>query len=282
VHSPAPTWDDFVLAIDIFRDAILCGAAAGLVLGWLGVHIVLRRMVFVTAALTQAAGLGVALSFYAGIHLSAEVPPTVGAFGACLVASALVAARAERLLLSRESLLALAWLLSAAGAVLVGSRITQESHDIAGILFGTAVLVTPEDLRAVLGIGGAVLAAAVWWGRGFVFAGFDPNGARVQGLPVRLLELALLLLITLEVSAATRALGALPVFAFSVLPAMSALALTGRLSAAFPLAALFGGLAGAGGYLLAFFYDLPVGAAQVLAAALPLALIAPYRLFRAS
>jgi ABC-type Mn2+/Zn2+ transport system permease subunit len=271
---------DLTLALELFRDPILCGVAAGVVLGWLGVHIVLRRMVFVTAALTQSAGLGVAGAFYAGIHLGLELPPLAGSLMACALAAALVTARAGRLRLSRESLLALAWLLSAGGAVLVGSRITQEAQDIAAILFGTAVLVTPEDLRAVLGVGGLALALAIWWQRGLIFAGFDPDGARVQGLPVRALELGLLALITLAVSTATRALGALPVFAFSVLPAMAALMATPHLSRAFPLAALLGGLAGAGGYLAAFLLDFPVGASQTLAAALPLLLAAPLRLLR--
>ena len=65
----APSWSDFVAGLELFRDPIVCGAAAGLVLGFLGVYIVLRRMVFVSAAITHSAGLGVALAYYAQIHL---------------------------------------------------------------------------------------------------------------------------------------------------------------------------------------------------------------------
>jgi zinc transport system permease protein len=58
----------------------------------------------------------------------------------------------------------------------------------------------------------------------------------------------------------------LPVFAFSVLPAMAALALTSRLSLVFALAAGLGALSGGGGYLLSFRGDLPVGATQAAVA----------------
>jgi zinc transport system permease protein len=98
--------------------------------------------------------------------------------------------------------------------------------------------------------------------RGLVFVGFDPEGARVHGLPVRAIELTLWLLVAVAVSVTTRAIGALPVFAFAVLPALAALALVQRLGSALLVAALLGAGAGGLGYLSAFFLEFPVGAAQ--------------------
>ncbi len=275
-----PTWADFVGAWEIFRDPVLCGIAAGAVLGWLGVHVVLRRMVFLTAALTQASGLGVALGFFAGIHWGLDLPPVLSAVGTALAAGALLSIDMNRVQLSRESLLALVWLACSAGAILVGDRITQEAHDIASILFGTAVLVRPEDLYAVLGVGGASLTLAILFQRPLVFAGFDRDGARVQGLPVAALEFGLMAVVTATVAVATRALGALPVFAFSVLPAMGALMATRRLNRAFPVALVLGGLAGGLGYLVAFFFSFPVGASQAAMAGLLALLMVPLGLLR--
>ena len=75
----------------------------------------------------------------------------------------------------------------------------------------------------------------------------------------------------LSVALCTRALGALPVFAFSVLPAMTALALTARIGLVFVLATLIGALSGVGGYVVSFRGDLPVGATQTATAAALLA-----------
>ena len=71
-------------------------------------------------------------------------------------------------------------------------------------------------------------------------------GARVQGMPVRALNVFLFLSVGLSVALCTRALGALPVFAFSVLPAMTALALTARIGLVFVLGALIGARLGRG------------------------------------
>ncbi len=279
-NSPQPTWADFVAAWPLFKEAILAGTIAGAVLGFLGVFVLVRRMVFVSATLTQASGLGVALAFYAHIHLGTELPPIAGALLAALAASALASLPYERIHLSRESALATLWLFTSAGAVLVGSRITQEAHDIAGILFGSAVLVSPDDLFMVAGVGAVGLVLGFLGHEVLVFSGFDPDAARVQGVPVRLFESALLALVTFEVAVATRAIGALPVFAFSVLPAVAALQVSPGMRWAFPLAALFGAGSGLGGYMLAFFFDLPVGATQTALAVLLVVLALPVRMLR--
>lgn len=277
-----PDWAEFVAGweLGIYRDPILCGVIAGLVLGYLGVFVVLRRMVFVTAAISQSAGLGVALAFYAQIHLGLDVHPVVGATALALFATALFTLSPERYGLSRESVLGLAYIVAWALAILVGDRITQEAHDIASILFGSAVLVRELDLLLVGIVGFVALALHFAWHRGFVYAAFDREGARVQGLPVQMLDYVAWLLVALMVSVSTRALGVLPVFAFAVLPAMSGLLLSQRIRYVLLIAAVLGALAGGLGYLFAFFLEFPVGASQATLAVLFFVVALPARLVR--
>jgi zinc transport system permease protein len=285
VAEAGPTIDGFVSGLrqGIYQDPILCGVLAGAALGFLGVFIVLRRAVFVTAAVSQAAALGVALAFFIEIRFALPVPPVVGALSLALLAAAVMAAPVERAWLPRESALGFAFVTASAIALLVGDRITVEAHDISSILFGTAVLVRRLDLVLVGVIGAGVVGIALYGYRGLVFAGFDPEGAKVQGLPVRALDLLLWALVALEVSVTTRALGALPVFAFAVIPAMAALALVSRVPHALLFSSIVGALSGALGYLCAFFLEFPVGASQaafavaVLAVCLPVALVRRHR-----
>jgi zinc transport system permease protein len=232
-------------------------------------------MVFVTATLSQAAALGVALALYVDIHHQLALPPVLGAIVLSLTAAAILAIRPGRLRVSHEALLGMTYVVSAALVVLVGDHIAEEAHDIGAILFGTAVLVRPVDLWLVLGVGGATLLVHLWLLRSFVFSGFDPEGARVQGLPVPVLEVLLWTTIALVVSVATRALGALPVFAFAVLPAMTGLALASRVGVALGIAAVVGAISGGAGYILAFFLSFPVGASQAAVAAGIFVLVAP-------
>jgi zinc transport system permease protein len=262
------TWADLWTARELFMAPLLCAAIAGTALGFLGVWVVLRRMTFVSAAVSQAAGLGVALAFYAQIHLGLALDPVATAVALALSTTVLLSFDPARLQLPREGVLGFAFALCGGGAVLVSDRIAQEAHDIQAILFGSAVLVRPVDLVLVAVSGGLVLALQLWWLRGLTFAAFDPDSARVQRLPVGLLNGAVLLSIGVLVGVSARALGALPVFAFSTLPALAVLVLGPSLPRTFALAAALGGACGVGGYLVAFFWDFPVGGSQTVVAAL--------------
>jgi zinc transport system permease protein len=259
-----PTWSAFLASWELFRDPMLCAGVAGAALGFLGVFIVLRRMVFVSAGVTQSAAVGVALAFYAEIHLGFHIDPLFGAAALALIATQIVSIDTRALPVPRETVLGLIYALAGGGAVLLSDRISQEAHDIEAILFGSAVLVRPFDLRMVIGSALFVAVVLVWSMRGLVFASFDPDAARVQGLPVRLLNAALFVCVGLMVGVSARALGALPVFAFTVAPAAAALMLGLRLPLTFALAAALGGIAGVAGYVVAFFYQFPVGGSQTV------------------
>lgn len=270
-EADALTLSSFMEAWPLFRESALAGALAGALLGVLGVYVVLRRLVFLTAAVGQAAGLGVTVAFY--LHGALGVTgilasPTVGAAAFTLLSVALIlGGRQDKA--HQDSVLGVIWLVGAAGTLAMGTRIVEELQDVESLLFGTAVAVLPEDFELLLWLTVGLLALHLVAWRGFSAVSFDPQGARIRGLPVRLLEWGLFVSLALAVSTCTGILGALPTFAFSVLPALGALAAVrllgaGNVQRTLIVAGLLGAAAGLGGYVLAYLYALPVGAAQTL------------------
>lgn len=268
MNEELPTFGAFFDAWELFGTPALAGAVAGALVGVLGVYVVLRRMVFLSAALSQAAGLGVALAFWS--HL---VAPVVGAVAATIAAATpFFLRREQRSASSRDGQLGLVYLLGSAGTLAVGTRIV-DAEDIPSLLFGSAVVVLDETFRELLLLTGLVLIVHIVAARGFVQAALDPDGARVRRLPVGLLDATLLVTLALSISFATRVLGALPVFAFSVLPAMAALRLSKNVPRALIGAGVVGALCGFAGYVFAFRWALPVGAAQTLTAVVVVLLV---------
>jgi zinc transport system permease protein len=261
-----PELSGFFDAWALFRDPTLTGTLAGGLLGLLGVYVVLRRMVFLSAALSQAAGLGVVSAWYSQLHWGLAVNPTVGAALFTLAGAAALSSRDPRRQQGRDGVLGLVFLLGAAGTLAIGTRIVQEVQDIQGILFGSAVAVAPDDLQLVAWLTAGLGCLHLWWQRGITLTVVDPEGARVRGLPVPLLEATLWLSLALAVSVGTRVLGALPVFAWTVLPPWAALRLAPNVPWALATAALLGAASGFAGYVLAYLWQLPVGAAQTLVA----------------
>ena len=270
--DPEMSLSTFFSSWDLFGDSAMAGAVAGGLLGFLGVYVVLRRMVFLSAALSQTASLGIVVAFFLQLSFGLSfVSPLLGALVATFVAIVVLTLGVSPS--RRDSMLGFVFLLGASGTILLGTRIVQEIQDVQTLLFGTAVAVVPGDFKLLTGIAIliGVLHLAGW--RGFVAVVFDSEDASVRGLPTRAIELVLLLTIALAVSVSTRVLGALPTFAFSVLPGMAALRIARNIQRALWLAAVLGAIAGFSGYLFAFLFELPVGASQafVALACIPLA-----------
>lgn len=260
----------FLDAYFLWRDPLAASAVAAVLCGYLGIFIVLRRIAFVSAALSQISGLGVALAFYVGsfygidphgVHTPWYASPEIYALVlSCAASIALgVPARARRV--NPESVVALAYLAASASVLLVLSspRIVQEAHEVGELLFGNAVAVREEHLVS-LAVAAAVIAVVHGFlFKDFLFVSFDGETARSVGYPVKLLDAVLHLTVAIAVAVATRAIGTLPVFAFLVLPAGAALVGSQRLPIVVILAMAIALVAAVLGYYLSFVYQLPTG-----------------------
>jgi zinc transport system permease protein len=258
---------DFFAAWELFRAPTLAGVYAGVMLGMLGVFIVLRRMVFLSAALSQVASLGVVLSFM----LLAAVPalgaiPITSLCGTVLTLGVLLAIvrlrRVEES--SADIMLGLAFLLGSAGTLALGSRVVEDIHDVDTLLLGTAVAVVPDDVTRLAILMTVTVVMLLWWSRGFFATSFDREHAAIRGIPVTFLDVVLLSLIAASISLTTSVLGALPTFAFSVLPAVAAIAIATSPSSTLVIAGVVGGATGFVGYIAAYLWELPVGSSYAL------------------
>ncbi|MBX5484113.1 MAG: metal ABC transporter permease [Myxococcaceae bacterium] len=217
----------------LFWPAISAAVVAALLSGLLGFFVVTRRVAFVSAALGQLSGLAVASGFllgsFFGVDPHERTPVFLDPVVLALVISAIVAAalayvsRVQRT--TPESTVAFVYLAASALAliVLANPRIVQEAHEVGDLLFGNTVAVRPEHLVELGVVAGVVAISVLVLFKDLVFLSFDREMARTLGLPVTKLDLWLHLCIGVSVAVATRAIGALPVFGFLVLPTGAAL-----------------------------------------------------------
>jgi zinc transport system permease protein len=263
----------------LWKEPMAAALVAALLCGYLGLFVVLRRIAFVSAALSQVSGLGVAISFWVGSFFGidphqAAIPlwlhPLTFAlfFAAC--GSVLLGVPGLSKRISSESVVALGYLAAGGIVILVLSspRIAQEAHEIGDLLFGNAVAVRREHLTSLAITALVVGLLHVVLFKDFMFASFDPQSASAMGYPVKRLDLVLHLSIGVSVAVATRAIGALPVFAFLVLPAGAALLHVQKLAWVVALAVSIALVSAAFGFYLSFVWKLPTGPTMVAVAAL--------------
>ncbi|HZZ83693.1 MAG TPA: metal ABC transporter permease [Anaeromyxobacteraceae bacterium] len=263
---------EFLAAKDIWRDPLLASVIAGGLCGFLGVYVVLRRTVFVSAALTQLSTLGLICALLAeeSLHIEAEHAGVQLAVAILFsVAGALVLGALQvRRRLPAEAGVGIAYVVAGALVVLGANRLVHAAHDLNSMVFGNAVAVPFSDVL-VLGAVALVCAAVhTAFAKELVFTSFDGETAAALGYSTRTWNGLLYFTIGLAIPAAARALGALPVFAFLTIPASAALLFSTRLRTAFAVATLLGVLAAAGGYALSWIWQLPTGATMVALAGL--------------
>ncbi len=259
----------FLEAREIWEVPLAASIVAGALLGALGVYVVLRRTVFVSAALTQLSTVGLVATLFVEehFHIETEHPSEQLAVAmACSIAGALVlgAFRARRL--PAEASVGGAWVAASALVVLGSSRLVHAAHDLGGMVFGNAVAVASSELVLLAVVAAVCTAVHAAFAKELAFTSFDPETARALGMRVPLWDALLFLTIGAAIPPAARALGALPVFAFLTLPAAGALLLRVGFRPAFALAAAFGVVAAAAGYVLSWLWELPTGATMVVLA----------------
>ena len=271
---------DFWAGRELWREPLLAGVLAGALLSYLGVFVVLKRMVFVSAALSEISGVGVAFAFYVtsifgidphkhrGVPLLLE-PTWFSLLFACL-AGVLFSLRPGYRKLAPETIVGIGYIAASALvlAILNSPRIAQEAHAVGDILFGNAVTVPRSQIVALLAVGAAGLLVHLLFFKELLFVSYDPETAVVQGVGVLRYELVLNLITAVVISVATRAVGALPVFAFTVIPAAAALMVTERIKRTMVLSVGIGIVAAAVGYYVSWVKTLPTGASMVIVASL--------------
>ncbi len=252
----------------VWRDAMIVALIAAASLSYLGVWMVLRRVVYVPLALSQVSSAGVVAAF-----LLADLLGDSGAehgSGAWLdpAWSALLFAGLASVYFAKARnasgrATVVAYLLSAAALLLLGGFIRHDLHDVSSLLFGNAVMVETVQIAyvgaAALGVG---LLHLLFYRR-FLFVSYDADSAGASAVPVLRHEILLYLSFALMISVSTRAIGALPAFGFSVLPALTGLRLGSSMKGAFSIAMAAGTISAGLGYYLSFVWELPTGASMV-------------------
>ncbi|MBA3619815.1 MAG: metal ABC transporter permease [Actinomycetota bacterium] len=230
-------------------------AAAPLV----GCFIVQRRQSLIGDGMGHMAFAGVGLAFLVGLS------PLVGALVLTAVAAyALV--RLSRGGVGGDLSLALIFYGGIAAGFLFSSRAGGGQNQILGLLFGSPLNLGWDEVAAVTALAAAVVVVVTVLYPQLVALAFDESAARAAGVPTQGLVLALTVLVALVVVGGMSSIGLLLISAMMVIPVATAAQVTSSYRTTLWLASALGGISAVTGLLVAFYADVPTGAAIVLVA----------------
>lgn len=252
-------------AVLLFREALYGALVIGVACAVLGVYVVLRRIVFVGAALAQlsSAGIGLAL-FLAGLGWYGSTHAhTIGlSLVITLIGALFFGVGGGKRFLHHEATIGVTYAVAAAlGILLVAKATTGEAHDL--FLQGNILGITRSDTLVLLGVAIPVLLLHLVLAKEFLFISFDPETAQTLGYKVIRWNLLLYLTIGLVIAFAMQFAGVLLVFNFLVVPAVTGLMLARTIKSAFAFAIGAAVVAAVIGFVLSVPFDLPTAPAII-------------------
>lgn len=246
----------------------------GLLASAVGVFVVLRRLAFLSDALTHTVFPGVVIGYLVGQE--SGIVPGALLFGV-LSAVLFTVLAAHRRVTEDAALAILLTAFFSVGVVLV-SREASYTSDLTTFLFGRVLTVDRAEVVQTAAVTVVVLAVLAALRKELLLRAFDPAAARAMGYPVVALDLVLNLLVTLVVVAAVKAVGTVLVIALLVVPAAAARLLSDRLAVLAALAVLVGGLGGWLGLAASYEASIHHGVRLASGATVVLALVTVYLL----
>ena len=257
-------WFEF-LEIPEMQRAFWVAVFAGPACALLGSFITLRGLSFFSDAIAHSALTALALGFLLNIATDAHAPAMQALLaGFCVALAVAMEWARERTGLRPDTVLALAFTGSIACGVILISRLrgyrvmeTALFGDILACNWGDVALVATLALVVFL-----VVAANL---RALALTTVNEHLARLEGIPVRRLNYAFVILVALVTALLLRQMGAMLISGLIVIPAAAARFVAPSFRAMLRLAVVFGLLGAVAGLSASYHLDTQTGPTIVLA-----------------
>jgi ABC-type Mn2+/Zn2+ transport system permease subunit len=229
------------------------------------VYVVLRRIVFVGAALAQLSSAGIALGLWLaglGIAVSITSHPVALSLVVTLAGALFFGLAGGRARIPADANIGVTYAVAAAlGILLIAKAKTGEAHDI--FLQGNILGITRADTIVLLAVSIPVLLVHLVFYKEFLFVSFDRETARTLGYNITFWNLLLYLTLGLVIAFAMQFAGVMLVFNFLVLPAVTGMLLSRRMTGMFAWAIGSALVAALVGFSISVPFDLPSGPAII-------------------
>lgn len=247
-----------LLQLPFMQRAIVGAVLMGIVGGLLGCFVTLRSLSFFSHAVGHAALVGVAL----GVLL--QVDPTWMLLPFTLVFGVVVLYFIDKTDIASDSILSIVLSGALAIGLILTSFIQGYRGNLMSVLFGDILAIDNNDLviTLIILVGGAVFLLSTLSQQ--ILLTLNPAVAQVQGIPVQLYRYTFVVLLSLAVAIAIKAVGVLLVNAFLVIPASTAKVMTHHFSRFLIMSVIIGSTTSIVGILASALFKLASGPSIVL------------------
>lgn len=258
--------ETFLEILHTFPHAIAAGLMIAVVCAFLGVFVVLKRLVFIGAVLSETATCGIAAALF--FHAD----PVLGAVVLTMAVVTLLAFYGEEVRVPRDSVLALIFILTSSLAIVLVSKSAFGLDEVKSLLYGDLILTSPQDLKILFWAIAPPALVVLLFLRPVVYTFADRDQARVLGIRTRFWELLFYYALGVVISTSSKLGGMVLIFCHLVISPMAGLIAADCLAGALGFSVVSAVLSTLAGFYASYWADLPANQVIAIASCLWLAL----------
>lgn len=248
-----------ILSYSFIQNALLGGLLASLLCAMVGTYVVTRRLVIAGGGVAHASLGGVGLGAYFGFS------PLLGAAAFALFSGYSIEWLSRRHGAREDSATAMLWTFGMSIGILFSFLAPGFMTELPAYLFGDILSISHSDLITI-GLLTALTALLFYFFLPIIVSiSYDRDFAITQGLPVRFFEFILTTLTALTIVSCLHIVGIVLVISLLSIPQMTAAIFVRTFRSMVFLSALLGYAGCLCGLVVSFYFNVPSGAAIILA-----------------
>ena len=240
--------------------SLIVAVSVGVMLPLLGSYVINRNLGFMGDAIAHASLPALVFGLLIGVSIF------VAAIPAAIVIALMIGYLINRSKIGEDTAIGIIFsTLFALGFILL-SIYKQISLSVEDLLLGQILGVSDVDVLTTLVLSVIVLVTSLTLYKQFLFISFDPIGAKVAGLSVKLFDNIFLVVLSLAIIGSLQSVGIILVLSMLITPAAAAKLIMKGFPSSMTVGSVFGVLASVSGLYLSYYLDFPSGPSMALAA----------------
>tara|TARA_Y100000590_G_scaffold272787_1_gene306269 strand:+ start:1500 stop:2327 length:828 start_codon:yes stop_codon:yes gene_type:complete len=240
--------------------SLIVAVSVGVMLPLLGSYVINRNLGFMGDAIAHASLPALVFGLLIGVSIF------VAAIPAAIVIALMIGYLINRSKIGEDTAIGIIFsTLFALGFILL-SIYKQISLSVEDLLLGQILGVSDVDVLTTLVLSVIVLVTSLTLYKQFLFISFDPIGAKVAGLSVKLFDNIFLVVLSLAIIGSLQSVGIILVLSMLITPAAAAKLIMKGFPSTMTVGSVFGVLASVSGLYLSYYLDFPSGPSMALAA----------------
>jgi len=238
--------------------AIIAGIIVAVLLGWLGVFVVIRRMSFIGDGIAHSSLAGVAMAL-----LFSWSPMLTAILFAIFIAS-LIYFLEKKTKINSDVAIAIMFTGGMAIGIIMLHFYQGYQPELISYLFGNILTINNYDLGSIIVFGFLILIILVSSHRKIFFSTFDSTGAYLSGIKIWFYDLMLYIMTAVTIVLSIKLIGIILVSALLVIPSAIAKPFSKSFQVFTVLTIINSIFIVLSGLILSYYLDLPSGAVIVL------------------